>query len=326
MKLLQQLVTILAFTAGLAGLTPAYAANDPAAGKNPGPANGIVLKDDARCTTCHDESDAPELLAIGKTRHGMTGDSRTPTCTSCHGPSDKHADFKGKDKPPSPDVNFGKNAKASPQARSEACLTCHKGGNNMHWDGGAHASNDVTCSSCHTVHKQHDKVRDKAQQAEVCYACHKQQRADANKLSHHPVKEGKVTCSSCHNPHGSTGPKQLVKNNVNETCYTCHTEKRGPLLWEHPPASDDCAVCHTPHGSNQPALLKARAPFLCASCHQTAGGGHPNTIRTGAGLGVTGTTLTPGVNAQAQVAYKACLNCHTQVHGSNHPSGPRFVR
>jgi DmsE family decaheme c-type cytochrome len=281
----------------------------------------LFLKGDAKCTICHDETDGPELLAIGKTRHGMTGDSRTPTCTSCHGNSDKHVDYKGPDKPPAPDVGFGKKTKASAQARSESCLTCHTGGKNMHWDGGAHASNDVTCASCHTVHKQKDKVRDKAQQAEVCYTCHKQQRADANKLSHHPMNEGKVTCSSCHNPHGSTGPKQLVKNNVNETCYTCHTEKRGPFLWEHPPATDDCASCHTPHGSNQPAMLKARAPFLCASCHQTAGGGHPNTIRSGAGLGTP-----PGTGAQAQVVYKACLNCHTQVHGSNHPSGPRFVR
>lgn len=324
MKLMKQLVTILAFTAGMAGIAPAFAADAPKAVK--GATKDIVLKDDARCTSCHDEADSPELLAVGKTRHGMTGDKRTPTCTNCHGDSNKHADYKGKDKPPSTDVNFSKNSPVSPAARSEACLTCHKGGNNMHWDGGAHASNDVTCTSCHSVHKQQDKVRDKSLQAEVCFACHKQQRADANKLSHHPVKEGKVTCTSCHNPHGSTGPKQLIKNNVNETCYTCHTEKRGPFLWEHPPASDDCAVCHTPHGSSQPALLKARAPFLCASCHQTAGGGHPNTIRTGAGLGITGTTLTPGVNAQAQVAYKSCMNCHTQVHGSNHPSGPRFVR
>lgn len=286
----------------------------------------LFLKEDARCTECHDEADAPELLAIGKTRHGMTGDSRTPTCTSCHGKSDKHVDYKGKDKPPSTEINYGKNTKVSAAARSESCLTCHSGGKNMHWDGGSHAANDVTCASCHTVHKQKDKVRDKTQQAEVCYACHKQQRADANKLSHHPMNEGKVTCSSCHNPHGSTGPNQLVKNTVNETCFTCHAEKRGPFLWEHPPATDDCAICHSPHGSNQPALLKARAPFLCASCHQTAGQGHPNTIRSGAGLGVTGTTLTPGINAQAQVPYQSCMNCHTQVHGSNHPSGPRYVR
>lgn len=313
MKLWQKVATLAALTLGLAATAPAFAADAAKPGSK-----DIVLKGDARCTVCHDEADAPQLLAIGKSRHGIKGASNSPTCTSCHGESNSHVDYKGKDKPPKTDVSFNKDSKNSAEQRNEACLTCHKGGTRMHWDGSQHASGEVTCASCHKVHTQHDKVRDKATQAEVCYACHKQQRADANKLSHHPVKEGKVACSSCHNLHGSSGPKLLLKNNVNETCYTCHTEKRGPFLWEHPPATDDCSICHTPHGSNQPTLLKSRAPFLCAQCHQTAGGGHPNTVRSGAGIAATG--------AQAQVAYKACMNCHTQVHGSNHPSGPRFAR
>lgn len=313
MKLWQKVVTLMTFTIGVAVAAPTFAAD---AAKPE--AKDIVLKGDARCTVCHDEADAPKLLHIGKTTHGAKGDERTPTCASCHGKSDKHVDYKGKDKPPKTEINYGKGTKVSAKDRNDACLSCHEGGKRMHWAGGAHSSNDVTCANCHTVHTQQDKVRDKSTEAEVCYTCHKQQRADSNKLSHHAVKEGKVTCSSCHNTHGSTGPKQLVKNTVNETCYMCHTEKRGPFLWEHPPASDDCTVCHNTHGSNQPALLKARAPFLCAQCHQTAGGGHPNTVRSGAGIAATG--------AQAQVAYKACMNCHTQVHGSNHPSGPRFVR
>ncbi|HYD62699.1 MAG TPA: DmsE family decaheme c-type cytochrome [Noviherbaspirillum sp.] len=311
MKLWQKIVTSVALTLGIAGAGPAFGADEKTGSKD------LVLKEDARCTVCHDEADAPKLLHIGKTRHGAKGDGRTPTCTSCHGKSDKHVDYKGKDKPPKTDIAYGKDSKNTAEQRSEACLTCHQGGNRMHWAGSQHASGEVACSSCHQVHTQKDKVRDKATQAEVCFACHKTQRSDANKLSHHPVTEGKVACSSCHNLHGSAGPKLLIKNTVNETCYTCHAEKRGPFLWEHPPATDDCSVCHTPHGSNQPTLLKSRAPFLCGQCHQTSSG-HPNVIRTGAGIAATG--------AQAQVAYKACMNCHTQVHGSNHPSGPRFAR
>lgn len=311
MKLWHRFAAAVALTMGVAGAAPVLAADDKADTKD------IVLKEDARCTSCHDEADAPKLLHIGKTRHGAKGDPRTPTCTSCHGKSDKHVDYKGKDKPPKTDTSFGKSTQTPPEQRDAACLTCHKGGKRMHWAGSQHASAEVGCASCHQVHTQQDKVRDKAAQAEVCFACHKTQRADANKLSHHPVVEGKVACSSCHNLHGSAGPKLLVKNTVNETCYTCHAEKRGPFLWEHPPASDDCSVCHTSHGSNQPSLLKARAPFLCGQCHQTSSG-HPNVVRTGAGITAT--------NAQAQVAYKACMNCHTQVHGSNHPSGPRYVR
>jgi predicted CXXCH cytochrome family protein len=40
-----------------------------------------------------------------------------------------------------------------------------------------------------------------------------------------------MECTSCHNPHGSTNVKMLkVGNFVNETCVSCHTEKRGPFL------------------------------------------------------------------------------------------------
>ena len=49
-----------------------------------------MLKSDTKCTACHDEADAPELLAIGKTRHGTAADARTPTCTKCHGESEAY--------------------------------------------------------------------------------------------------------------------------------------------------------------------------------------------------------------------------------------------
>ena len=68
----------------LLGITPA-----PASAAEDAPKDG-VLRGDAACTRCHDaESDFP-VFAIGKTRHGVTADGRTPTCTDCHGPSDTH--------------------------------------------------------------------------------------------------------------------------------------------------------------------------------------------------------------------------------------------
>src|SRR5579871_3365497 len=50
----------------------------------------LVLKGDARCTRCHDAEDNPQIMEIGKTKHGVSGDGRTPTCTSCHGESESH--------------------------------------------------------------------------------------------------------------------------------------------------------------------------------------------------------------------------------------------
>jgi DmsE family decaheme c-type cytochrome len=138
-----------------------------------------------------------------------------------------------------------------------------------------------------------------------------------------------MSCSNCHNPHGSTGPKLLVKNSVNETCYTCHAEKRGPFLWEHGPVIDDCTNCHTPHGSANPTLLKARVPFLCQECHS---GDHGSTLNGGGYLPggnvvtVNGTNPLGAQGPRAQLNTRACLNCHVLVHGSNHPAGAKFQR
>ena len=66
----------------------------------------LVLKDDAKCTTCHDENDSPKVLRIGQTRHGAVADPRVQSCTGCHGASEKHiADAEKSVKPPAiPDV------------------------------------------------------------------------------------------------------------------------------------------------------------------------------------------------------------------------------
>jgi DmsE family decaheme c-type cytochrome len=269
------------------------------------PRKDMVLKGDAACTRCHDETEEVPVLSIGKTKHGTLADGRTPTCTSCHGESDTHAN-----KPadaverPKPGRMFGKNSTTSMEDRSAVCLTCHQGGKRIHWQMSAHAAGEVTCSSCHQVHAAHDKARDKVTQTEVCFACHKQQRAEINRPSRHPIREGKVACSDCHNPHGTAGEKMLVRDNVNDTCYTCHMEKRGPFVRTHAPVQENCAICHNPHGTTNENLLKVRAPFLCQSCHE------PTSHR-----GNMGTPATSGTNAN--LLARGCLNCHTNIHGTN---------
>ena len=274
----------------------------------------LVLKGDAACTACHDEADGPELLAIGKTRHGTQADSRTPTCTSCHGLSQDHLGHKGSGKPPKPDITFGAKTSATPDARNGACQGCHtKDSKRSHWEGSVHQTRDVTCATCHKVHVAKDVVRDKRTQSETCLTCHKEQRAQANKPSHHPVIEGKMACSDCHNVHGSAGPSLMKRNSVVETCYTCHMEKRGPFVHNHQPVSEDCSNCHNPHGTTAEALLKSRPPFLCQTCHTPHGPIQPSVA--------TGPTSNPGWwSGSAVTQGRSCMNCHTQVHGSNNPS------
>ena len=111
--------------------------------------------------------------------------------------------------------------------RNAPCLTCHQGGKRVHWQGSVHETRDVACTSCHQLHVQHDRVRDRLTQSDVCFMCHKEQRAQINRMSRHPILEGKVGCSDCHNPHGTAGVKLLVRDRWFDTCYTCHM-KRGP--------------------------------------------------------------------------------------------------
>ena len=173
------------------------------------------LKKDAICTRCHDESETTPILAIYQTKHGVRGDSRTPNCQTCHGESEKHLkgdpNVKGR---AAPDVVFKKGAYAvsDDKARASQCLSCHKGTNRTNWDGSQHQNNQIACNDCHKVHAPVDKVRDRKMQTEVCFTCHKDQRADTHKISTHPIDAGKVVCSDCHNPHGSTGPKMLKKS------------------------------------------------------------------------------------------------------------------
>jgi DmsE family decaheme c-type cytochrome len=270
------------------------------------------------CLKCHDEKPVTDIF---QTAHAVRGDTRTPfayhDCETCHGPSPEHMvkPAAGEARVPV-EVNFAPGSSTPVSEQNTVCLNCHSGGERMHWRGSHHESAELACTSCHRIHAQDDKVRSRQGQATVCFTCHKAQRASAMQRSHHPLLEGQVTCSDCHASHGTFGTADLVGATVNDTCYQCHTEKRGPFLWEHPPVREDCTLCHSPHGSPEASLLKARAPWLCQECHSTEF--HPSALYSGSGV--------PPNGMDAHLLLRSCLNCHPKVHGSNHPSGPRFTR
>ncbi|MEY2689324.1 MAG: hypothetical protein RL375_3523 [Pseudomonadota bacterium] len=275
------------------------------------------------CLECHDadnDTATHTTALIFKSRHGQRGNAKAPfgpgglQCEACHGPGARHS-LKGDPKATS---SLKPNSFMSVAQRNEPCLSCHQDNKRNAWHSGGHDRNEVACIDCHKLHTDRDAVMAKSTEAEVCYTCHKQQRADFFKASSHPLRQGRMACSDCHNPHGSTGPAMLVKSSVNQTCYTCHADKRGPVLWEHAPVAEDCGLCHATHGANRQALLNKTAPLLCQQCHTTAG--HPAVARTGGAL--------PGgaAGGSAYLLAGGCVNCHSQVHGSNHPSGAKLMR
>ena len=266
-------------------------------------------------------------------------DSRGAKCEACHGDSDKHAETSTKTKSAPGTVNPANLAKAE---ANESCLQCHsRDRTHFEWRGGQHDRSDMSCLSCHSVH--HTKLlqtmsasltnRSDTEVAEIlstrlpermlarptieetCLTCHTEQRKALFQRSTHlfrtELRNMKVGCTSCHNPHGGEGGKMLVNHSVNTVCYTCHAEKRGPFLWDHPPVRENCLNCHSPHGSSNPKLLTARVHLLCQQCHIHMLPRH---------------STTAGKPLDIWSINRGCLNCHAQVHGSNHPGGRTLTR
>ncbi len=272
------------------------------------------------CIKCHDEDSEFPVLSIFKTKHAQQADKRTPfatlQCEACHGPGAEHAQEVPEGQKQAPIIAFGAHSRVPVEKQNQICLGCHANQSRIAWPGSTHGGNQVRCVSCHAIHATHDAVQTTAEQPDICFDCHKRQRAEFDKPSTHPVRLGQMACNSCHEVHGAIAAKLLIKPTLNETCYSCHAEKRGPFLWEHAPVAENCSNCHTPHGSIHPTLLVKRAPLLCQECHSQVG--HPSVARTGAGL--------PDGNPSGFLLSGACLNCHSQVHGSNHPSGVKLMR
>jgi DmsE family decaheme c-type cytochrome len=322
MKRITRLLAGLALIAGLTASLPSLAADQSAADR--------TLAGDAACTRCHDQSDAKPVLSIYLTRHGVKADRRTPGCQSCHGASLAHIRNEKEDEVRPPvDISFGAHDAATTAEQVQTCLACHRNGQRGHWDGSAHETAGMPCASCHATHVARDPVLTRELQSEVCFTCHKTERAQTHRISSHPLAAGKMACSDCHNPHGSTGPVLMRKGSVNETCTSCHAEKRGPFLWEHQPVTESCVSCHTPHGSNITPLLKMRTPFLCQSCHSGDHAGQINSganLQTGAVTTFNGTAPLASTPGRAQISGRNCQNCHMQTHGSNHPAGAKLTR
>ncbi len=282
---------MLAFFAGLAlflGALPLHAGQAPAA-----PQAGAV------CVDCHTDT----VNAFKATPHAESPQG----CVGCHGDSKAHLAAGG-------GKGTMRNLKGlSASDASAVCLNCHDKGGQKHWEGSTHDTRSVSCITCHEPHPagRVPKALLRKPQFELCTSCHLQKKAALMRSAHMPMREGKVLCTSCHNPHGTPYPKQLLQVSVNQNCYSCHAEKRGPFLWEHAPVRENCLNCHDAHGTVNDYLLKVKQPMLCIQCHNgfaSGGMGNAHAVRDRYALN------------------QSCMNCHPAIHGSTHPRGNTFKR
>jgi DmsE family decaheme c-type cytochrome len=288
------------------------------------------------CLGCHeDQQKRFKNTVMGKVMANPRSAAEKRGCESCHGPGKAHVEAGGgKD---TVAIRFGKDSRNSIAEQNAACLDCHSRGNRMFWKGSSHETRAMACVDCHEVKRVRvDSLSAEArfraplsdtksiskQQPELCLQCHQMRRGQLQRSSHMPFREGKVTCTSCHNPHGTPNPAQLIQANVNENCYSCHADRRGPFLWQHPPVAENCGTCHEAHGSTNPQLLKTRSPRLCQQCHNATPMGHGTTGWPGGIVQQSGQTV--GLSNRA--LNRSCTNCHTKVHGTNAPSGEFLIR
>ncbi len=290
------------------------------------------------CKDCH-EAQYNQFI---KSVHGKKTVSGNPAnregCESCHGPGAQHVE-KGGGKGVAI-IAFSK--RMSAKEKSAKCLACHEESKALaFWNMNRHMFAGNSCDSCHSIHKGVEKLL-VASEPDLCFACHRNIRAQANKQSHHPINEFFVgrqalKCSSCHNTMSAFGvepvnsygnsrrsgtDKMLKADSVNELCFKCHAEKRGPFMWEHPPVDENCLICHEAHGSNHRKLLTQKVPLLCQDCHGSEGS---HATRPYTNLHSFQGSATAGKN---KFFARSCLNCHTNIHGSNGPRerGESFVR
>lgn len=284
------------------------------------------------CLGCHDEEEEFPTIDLFLNVHSHPTLAGSPfhtfaeahfpeglQCESCHGPSGDHGKkLLAENELREPMINFGSSANAPAGLQNQLCLSCHDDYNRAHWTNSDHEVSELACADCHRIHSETDPVRHAATQNTVCASCHTQVAWDSKRLSSHPMSNNQLLCRDCHDPHGGgiNSSSLIRESSINEVCTSCHQEVTGPFLWEHPPVIENCSTCHEPHGSNNRALLTMDVPQLCQSCHTSVG---HRSLR----MNLKSDPSDPGGEF---LFLNACLNCHSSIHGSNHPSGNLFRR
>jgi len=268
------------------------------------------------CLGCH----SSQATEFDHTLMGRLAKQGKLTCESCHGGGSEHVRLGG-GRGVGGIISFRPDDNSrTAEENNRICEGCHDRGQRINWPGSVHETRGLMCTNCHTIMKSVSRKNQlkTAWEPDTCFQCHKDRRAQMFRSSHMPMREGslapfqagdgKMVCSDCHNPHGSFTEALLKKDSINDVCYTCHAEKRGPFLFEHSPVRENCLNCHDPHGSINDYSLKLPRPRLCYECHNLMSEGTVGRFDVHGGLG------------------QSCQNCHVQIHGTNAPGGSLLGR
>ena len=199
------------------------------------------------------------------------------TCTACH--EDQFKEFKNS--------SHARITVEEDSNEAQGCEMCH-GPGSIHAEAGGGK----------------DNILNPRKDPAVCFSCHLDKKAEFRLPYRHPILEGKMSCADCHNLHGTDARPWTTTSldNINEACFNCHKEQRGPFVFEHEALREGCTTCHKVHGSIHEKMLVVRDLNLCLRCH------------TQADFPIIGDR-----NHSSSFPRGTCwtAGCHTAVHGSN---------
>jgi DmsE family decaheme c-type cytochrome len=175
------------------------------------------------CLKCH--GGAPSLHDYKGGEHALSA----VACTDCHRMHGGAGERMLAKKPP--DLCYGCHL----EVRAKFALTEH------------HKVNEgvVSCLDCHQPHGSRNPRLMKAANDRTCFSCHGDLEGPFVFEHVGLVSEG---CRRCHEPHGTTGRHLLIRQQVAQLCYECHTVTPTSHVQ---PSYRDCTRCHVSiHGSN----------------------------------------------------------------------------
>lgn len=179
------------------------------------------------CGRCHEQ----ELKSFHTSIHGKLldkGDTRAASCSDCHG---RHTIQPVQDE----------KSKLNRHHLSEICIKCHSG-IVPDWEQSSHGiafkkgnEKAPVCIDCHSAVSHHDApatTRDfNMLMVNKCSGCHEKQAPTYRDTFHGQATafdyKLAATCADCHTPHKNLPASDKVssvhKDNVIQTCATCHT-------------------------------------------------------------------------------------------------------
>lgn len=173
-----------------------------------------------------------------------------------------------------------------------------------------HTGKQQNCegAKCHSIKLEKGK---QVAAGTGCRSCHKREGT----FRHAPMRTG--DCAICHT---ETNGAFVPTKTAEETCYTCHEEKRKQLKgakFVHGPVNKlVCELCHDPHGARPGMMTWRGRNEVCVTCHE--GYDKQPHVVAGFATGSKGHPIAKVPNKLEAGDEFSCGACH-DPHGAEHP-------